>query len=147
MTKFLSLLIFFCVISINAQTSWDTKEQSYIGGVYIVGLIDLQTEKISDLTPKGKDVEIIFDPFYDTYKITWSQENGYVEFYLKPDQKVSGGTIYKNVNAKNGTKNVFFIHNYLKTEKRLMLMTVEPFTQNNKNYKIAFIFDDLKPTS
>lgn len=51
------ILLLFLLLNfsnLNAQNNWDTKEETYTNGVFLVGLFDMDENKIISLNPKGK---------------------------------------------------------------------------------------------
>lgn len=132
-------------LNINAQAKWDTEERIYQDGVLLTGLIDIDKMEIEILQPVGKKVKIIYDPFYEKYTIDWEEQDGPSRMILtKSGIAGNGSTTFVDSYAPVGKQAEFFVHNNISTVRKLTLVTVLPFLIEKKNYKMIFVFDDLK---
>lgn len=140
-TLFLFLILTFS--NVNAQNNWDKKEKTYTNGVLLDGLLDMETKKIVSLNPKGKNVSITYDPFYNTYKINWDEIDGKMKMYLKPKTETpDNGTIFIDANA-NDEMGQFFIIDTFNKNKKIQLISAYPLDYNGKKYKMIFVFEDF----
>lgn len=82
------LVLIVTSFNLNAQNKWDKDVKTYTNGVFLQGLIDLDSGKITALNPKGKNVTIIYDPFFRTYKINWKEIDSDFQMNLVPKKKL-----------------------------------------------------------
>jgi hypothetical protein len=137
---FIVLAICFSLNSI-AQKNWETKEQTYSGGVAMSGLIDVVQAKVIGLKPMGKNVVLKYDPFFDKYTIDWLEEDGPAKMVLKFSEQNSGGKMYVDTYSSN---TAYFIHNYIERDNKLTVLSADPIMIENRKVKLIFVFDDLK---
>ena len=140
------ILLFFLILNfsnLNAQNNWDAKEKTYTNGVLLVGLLDMDEKKIISLNPKGKNVSITYDPFYNTYKINFDDIDGKSEMYFKPKTETpENGTIFID-SYSNSDKNEFFILDTLNKDKKIQLISAYPIISNGKKFKLIYAFEDF----
>ena len=140
------ILLLFLLLNfsnLNAQNNWDTKEETYTNGVFLVGLFDMDENKIISLNPKGKNASITYDPFYNTYKINFDDIDGKTEMYFKPKtETLENGTIFIDTYS-NSDKNQFFISNTLNKDKKILLISAYPIISNGKQFKMIYAFEDF----
>lgn len=136
------VFIIFLFYSINSVAQkWDTKEQKYNGGVALSGIVDISLGKVLGLNPIGKEVSITYDPFYNKYIIDWIEEDGTARMNLKFKEENSGGKMYVDTYSSN---TAYFIHDHLKDENKLTIMSAEPTMLKDRKVKLILVFDDLK---
>lgn len=136
-------LIFFLFACFNsfAQKKWDTKEQKYFDAVVLVGVVDASTEKVLGLVPKGKNVKLVYDTFFDRYTAEWIEVNGPAKMILAFSEENSNGRMYVDTFASNTQ---YYVENYIESDNKLVVMAVKPTYIENVKVKVFFVFDDLK---
>jgi len=141
--KYLYLLIVLSIgYNASAQNKWDTEERKYTGGVIVWGLIDDDNSKlIGSLQPLGKDVTVLYDPFFNKYTINWTGEEGKNNMVLKFSEENFGGKMYLHV---NGNDNPYFINDVISKENKLIIMSAKHELINNRKVRVIFLVSDLK---
>jgi hypothetical protein len=140
------LLIILCVLNLNAQKKWETKEVKYNNGVCILGVLDMESKKMIKAIPNGKNASILYDPFYNSYLIIWEESDGRKQFDLIAYKETPlNGTIYRT--RKNGIsedkQDEYFIINEINKNGKLHVMDVYPIENDGKQYKLMYTFDDF----
>lgn len=137
----LIMLLLFSTITFSQK--WDTKERKYSDGVAAVGLIDIENYKVSDLTPAGKDVILLYDPYFKKYTIDWIDEkdkkNRMSLVFEENDQRRN---IY--IDQYSPTRDAYLITDEISSSKKVTVISARTNNVNGKQYKLIIIFDDLK---
>ena len=137
----LIMLLLFSTITFSQK--WDTKERKYSNGVAAVGLIDIENYKVSDLTPAGKDVILLYDPYFQKYTIDWIDEkNKKNRMSLVFKEKDRGRNVY--IDQYSPTGDAYLITDEISSSKKVTVISATTNNVNGKQYKLIIIFDDLK---
>lgn len=141
------IFLMISILNINAQKKFHTTERSYSNGVLLAGIYDMEQKKFfRDLEPKGKNVSIKYDPFFNKYTIDWINEVGeQCHFNLKFSEENSGGMMY--INTSSSSNNFpFFIDDTIENGEKgnLTLTSAVTLPFENRQVRFIFMFVDLK---
>jgi hypothetical protein len=142
----ISFFLMICVFNLSAQNRWETKEKKYNNGVCILGVLDIESEKIVKAIPQGKKASIVHDPFFNSYLIIFEEGDGRKKFDLVPfEETPANGTIYISRKELDSEKkrDKYFIINELNKNGKLHVIMVDPVEINNKQHKLIFSFEDF----
>ena len=141
--KKITLLTLLLFSTIAFSQKWDTKERQYSDGVAAVGLIDVSTYKVSSLNPAGKNVTLLYDPYFQKYTFDWINEKGETNrMSLVFKQNDQGRNIYIDQYSPNGE--AYLITDEISSAKKVTVISATSSNVNGKQFKLVLIFDDLK---
>lgn len=141
--KKITLIILLLFSTITFSQMWDTKERKYSDGVAAVGLIDVKNYKVSDLKAAGKDVTLLYDPYFQKYTIDWIDEKdktNRMSLVFKENDR--GRKIY--IDQYSPTGDAYLITDEISSAKKVTVISATTNNVNGKQYKLIIIFDDLK---
>lgn len=141
--KKIALIMLLLFSTVTFSQKWDTKERKYSDGVAAVGLIDIENYKVSDLTPAGKDVILLYDPYFQKYTIDWIDEKDKKNrMSLVFKEKDRGRNVY--IDQYSPTGDAYLITDEISSSKKVTVISATTNNVNGKQYKLIIIFDDLK---
>ena len=141
--KKITSLVLLLFSTITFSQKWDTKERQYSDGVAAVGLIDVSTYKVSSLNPAGKNVTLLYDPYFQKYTFDWineKDETNRMSLVFKENDQ--GRKIYIDQYSPNG--DAYLITDEISSAKKVTVISATSSNVNGKQYKLILIFDDLK---
>ena len=141
---FLFALLSILSISCTSAQNWQTEEKTYRNGVLVLMAVDIELGEIINAEPSGKNVELIIDPFFNTFKIEWDEVDKEVRMILKPYRETStNGTIYTDTYGPPDENLKFFIMNTIEKDGKFILVPINPTNIGDRAFKMIYAFENF----